>query len=149
VEPEGKFSIIYTAKSRYVLDYADPDLSVPFSLRRVSLLKENLPYLLYPIKGKIDSLTDLITSTKHRVFIDATGTIKVWKPNKFHTITCHPILYREITDQGRMLIKAQGFEQLFNTELTNLQYVQVVKFRGVSVVWGFSDKAEKPKRKKL
>jgi hypothetical protein len=30
-----------------------------------------------------------------------------------------------------------------------MSYVQIVKFRGVNVIFGFSDKMEKPTRKKL
>jgi hypothetical protein len=110
---------------------------------------ENLPYDIYPLKGKIDDVTTLISSTKTRTFIDCKGTITTWKPTKSHRILCFPILYREVTADGNMLLKVQGFNSLFKCEPTIMSYVQIVKFRGVNVIFGFSDKMEKPTRKKL
>jgi hypothetical protein len=113
------------------------------------MLGENLPYDMYPLKGKIDDVTTLISSTKTRTFIDSKGVVTSWKPTKSHRILCFPILYREITADGNMLLKVRGFNSLFKCGPTVMNYVQIVKFRGVNVIYGFSDKMEKPTRKKL
>ena len=145
---EGEYSILCSARNRFVIDYATPDPETTYGQRRVALLAESLPYSLYPLKVRITSMSGIINN-KYRQFIDSTGVIVTWKISKFYKIKCYPITHREITKMGSMLFKVQGFTKMFKAERNDYPYVRIVCFKGVNLIYDFIDEKVPDIRRKL
>lgn len=109
---EGKYKCINTYKSRYVLDYAEPT-DIAYNKRRILLLgEEDLPYKLYPLKLRIENHSQIINSGK-KLFIDNTGALKEWKPQKFFPIVSHRIRDRFVNKRGYTLMMVKGCPNKF------------------------------------
>jgi hypothetical protein len=146
---ENEYKVVQTAKSRFILDFVDKELvQSSYSKRRILLLGLDLPYKLYPLNKKIDTLSGIV-SNKYRNFIDAKGNLIRWKPTKFHKIICKLITYREITSDGSMLLKVQGYETVFKSYPTEASYARVVRFKNVDIIYDFTDTKIPNTRRKL
>jgi len=146
---EGKWSIIQTRSNRYILDYATIEKGSLYATRRIRMLTENYPpYDMYPLNIRLTMLGELFNSKK-RNFIDCYGKLVSWKPTAFYKITCHRIIDREINSDGDMLIKIQGISSMIRTPRSNMEYVRLVTWKGIPVVYDFCDEHIKDKRKKI
>lgn len=147
INTEAQYKIITTYKTKYVLDYATAS-EKSYSLRRVALLGEKLPYKLYPLSKRITSLTEMFTCN-NRVFIDNKGVIRRYTPSDYQNLVCRAIEYREVLKDGNMLIKVIGIPHTINTPYSTNPYARVVKYKGVYVLYDFCDRKLPNKRKKL
>jgi len=145
---EGRFKIIQTAKTRYVLDYVESDIAA-YAMRRVALLGENeLPYRLYNIKFMLTDINQIISS-KHRLFLDVHGNMVRWKPTKFYPVTCHRIQARWETDIGNTAIRLHKVPTTFVVSDADYTYAQVVRIGGSYVLYTLCNDMRKPTRKKV
>lgn len=91
IKTEGDFTIVCTAFTRYVLD--NKKLSGTFSQRRLQLvgMKDKLPYKLYPIRGAITMLSQLVASNKKH-FVDSEGNIIKWNKTTFYRVVTEKVI---------------------------------------------------------
>lgn len=121
---EGGYKVIQTARNRYVLDCEH--LDGVYAERRLSLLAEDLPYSLYPLSKRIETISQIL-ECKHRTFIDRLGRIFQWKPSKFYKVECLPIVDRWLTSTGKCTIRVKGCMSKFVVSNGNYKYAQIVK----------------------
>ena len=91
IDNEGNYSVITTRYNKYVLD--DRTLPGTFSQRRLILFenRKDLPYKLYPIRGRITMLSQMVGSKKSQ-FIDSDGNLINWKKTTFYSIVTAKVL---------------------------------------------------------
>lgn len=92
IEQEGDYSVITTRYNKYVLD--NRKLPGTFSQRRFILFekRKELPYKLYPIRGRISMLSQLVGS-KRSQFIDSDGNLINWKKTTFYDVVTSKVLH--------------------------------------------------------
>lgn len=92
IEQEGDYSVITTRYNKYVLD--NRKLPGTFSQRRLILFekRKELPYKLYPIRGRISMLSQLVGS-KRSQFIDSDGNLINWKKTTFYDVVTSKVLH--------------------------------------------------------
>jgi len=144
---EYPYKLIYTERSRYVLDVDIPDTT--YAERRMRLLNDpDKPYKLYPINRRIDMVGQLLTSGATR-FIDSTGKITIWKPKKFYPVVCLPIQTSWATSTGSSIIILKGLNTKFKVRNGNYKYAQVIQIGRLNLLFDLCDELRPTTRKKI
>jgi hypothetical protein len=144
---EGDYTILQTAKTRYVLDIDVPDTT--YAERRLMLLADPLkPYNLYPLNQRVETINQILL-TKRKKFIDSTGKILSWKPTVFYPVVCLPIKSRWTTATGKGVIEVKGLATKFIVSNNNFKYAQVIQAGRKNILYDLCDEYRKQTRKKL
>ena len=145
---EGNYKVVETHKNRYILDYVESDF-LYYSERRLALLREvSTPYIIYPIKHRITSMSQLISS-RYREFIDVYGKVFIWTPKKFKTVTCHRVSNIWRTPKGGYAIKLSKIPTTFILDKPPLKYAQVINVGKAYILYDLCDEMRKDTRKKI
>jgi hypothetical protein len=145
---EGKYLVLQTNRARYVLDYIEKELT--YSKRRLQLLADvNKPYNLYPLKLRIETVSQIVASGK-KEFIDADGNIIKWKPTTFHPLVCILISSRWVTSSGSMGIEIKGTGSKFIVTNGHYKYAQVIQIKnGQNILYDLCDDYREPTKRKI
>lgn len=147
VVQEGDYTVIQTARTKYVLDIDVPDTT--YSERRLMLLADPLkPYDLYPINQRVETINQILL-TKRKKFIDSTGKILSWKPTTFYPVICLPIKSRWTTATGKGVIEVAGLATKFRVSNNNFKYAQVIQVGIRNILYDLCDEYRKQTRRKL
>lgn len=141
---EGEYRIIHTHRNKYVIDLTSDDTE--YSARRLELYRRTLPYSIYPMNRRINTLQEVVAS-KATKFIDAAGELVTWKPTKFYKVICHKVQNRWQTDTGNWVISVDGNK--FKVEEGRYSHAQLIHVGAKRIMFGLSDKMLKATRKKL
>lgn len=144
---EGKYKIIETAKTRYVLDFAEHE-EPEYSKRRVKLLAEDLPYKMYPLNKRITRVAQIFDA-KTRLFIDKTGKMINYRPTKFLPVVCRRIVKTWQTPKGYFAIKVDGVASTFLVDSGGYDYAQLIKTNKGYILFDVLYHSVKPTRKKI
>lgn len=144
---EGKFRVIQTNKNRYVLDYIDKT-NTSYADRRLRLLSDRLPYNIYPLNRRIESINQMMLS-KVKKFIDREGILVSWKPTTFYPVVCVPIKSTWITSKGLMGMELKGLPTKFVVTPSNCKYAQVVQVGRLNILFDLCDEIRPKTRKKI
>ena len=124
---EGNYIVVQTFKTRWVLDYkykTDED----YATRRIQLKTDRFrPYKLYPLY-KMHRTPGQLVKSKHRLFIDRTGKLISYKPQKFYNLKIAKIKASWVTLTGGRAYKVLSTNRTFvseDTNATHLAYVEI------------------------
>ncbi len=146
-EDENGYTIIQTAKNRYVLDtYLE---GVTYAERRLLLLAdEDKPHKLYPLNARLESINQIHLTTC-RKFIDSTGKLLTWKPSKMYPVVCLPVKSSWHTAQGKVVLEIKDIPTKFTVSGNAPKYVQVMQVGRKNILFDVCDEYRKRTRKKL
>lgn len=145
---EFGYKIIQTHRNKYVLDYEDSDI-LEYRDRRVALLREELPYKLYPISKLIYSVSDMYES-KTKIFLDRTGNIVRWIPNKMFPVVSRYIDNIWTNPSGYKVFTVLGLSTKFVIdEYRGEKYASIMQIGKRNILFGLTDTSQPNTRRKL
>lgn len=144
---EDGYKIIQTNRNRYVLDYAAESSSL-YVDRRIRLLGRIIPYELYPLNKRIETISQMMLS-KVKTFIDKKGKLVSWKPTTFYPVVCVPIKSTWITAKGYMGIELKGLSTKFIITPGDYKYAQVIQVGEKNILFDLCEEMRPRTRKKL
>lgn len=97
IEEVDGFRLVHTHVNTYVLDVLD--LEGDYFERRLQMLGVDLPYKLYPINKRYETVAQVAKSTD-KVFINSRGTVFSYQPTRFYPIIYDKIRYKERKGTG-------------------------------------------------
>lgn len=149
-EQDG-FKIIQTPKTRWVLDC--PSLGGDYFARRLELLRMELPYKLYPLKGGFYSLSELILDKrKHRVFVDKTGKLIKWTPKQNYPAISVKLTEKWIPrDTPKLCFALEGSSEIYSIDAPNFvaEYARVVEVGNRRILYDVTEERMPNTRIKL
>ncbi len=138
IHTDDKYKYITTAKNRYVLDYALIKRDSTYAERRLALLREDLPHMLYPLSVRIENISKLVTS-KTRLFIDGTGKVVLWKPKTFYSVQTCKIVASWLLDNGETRFTVEGHDVAFTVrDFACARYARVVRIGRLTLLYDTS-----------
>lgn len=147
IRTEGLYTIVETARSRYVLDVESEGTT--YWERRLQLLGDlNKPYPMYPLSQRVETVSQILLS-KRRKFINVEGKLLHWKPTTFYPVVCLPIKSRWTTPTGKGGIEVQGLATKFIVSNNSYKYVQVIQVGNRNLLYDMCNDLRKPTRRKL
>ena len=142
---EGAYTIIQTARNKYILDADIPNTT--YVERRLALLAdEDRPYDLYHLNKRAISIAQILRSGS-RQFIDSTGSLVMWKPSEFYKVECRKIESRWVSNTGKLLARAG--KDTFVIPNVPCKYVQIVNLNNAAILYDVCEEYQKTTRKKV
>lgn len=144
ISTEGEFTVITTRYDRYILD--QKNLPGNYAQRRLSLFsrRSKLPYKIYPLKKRVEYLSQLVGSGK-KVFIDSNGRLIKWKPQTMYKIVTSKVLTCTRIFNGKYQCYLRGVPYPFVLSKP-ANYISYILFKGVPVIFGVYDEEPQPPR---
>ena len=144
ISTEGDFTVITTRFNRYVLD--NSSLPGDYARRRLTLfgMRDKLPYKLYPLKKRVEFLSQLVGSGK-KEFIDADGRIVKWKPSTMYKIITARVMActRIFNGKYQCYVQKVPYPFLLPKPANFISYMLV---NGVPVIFGAYEEEPSPPR---
>lgn len=144
ISTEGDFTVITTRYNRYVLD--QKSLPGNYAQRRLILFsnRKNLPYKLYPLKKRVEFLSQLVGSGK-KEFIDSNGKIVRWKPQTMYKIVTSRVASctRIFNGKYQCYVKKVPYPFILSQPAN---YISYILFMGIPVIFGAYEEEPVPPR---
>lgn len=153
IEKIGTQTIITTFWDKYIID--DTSINGDFNDRRayMALHKDELPYSLYPLSVKCNTLAGVIKKLpKGKHFVDNSGRVVKYIPRKFYNIVTYKVEQAHIVGHCEFLltIKTNTFEHINILSHSVGDYVQLVRIGNSGyILYDVVSEFQEPIRRKL